>query len=85
MKDRIEALRSEFTAAIAEANTTEALENLRVAYLGKKGSIAELMKGLRDVADKRKQVRLSTPSRARLKAKLQKEQRSFARLLSPQR
>ena len=53
MKDRIEALRSEFTAAIAEANTTEALENLRVAYLGKKGSIAELMKGLRDVADKK--------------------------------
>ena len=53
MKDRIEALRSEFTAAIAEANTTEALENLRVAYLGKKGSIAELMKGLRDIADKK--------------------------------
>ena len=53
MKDRIEALRSEFAAAIAEVNTTEALENLRVAYLGKKGSVAELMKGLRDVEDKK--------------------------------
>ncbi len=53
MKDRIEALRAEFTSAIADANTTEALENLRVAYLGKKGSVAELMKGLRDVADKK--------------------------------
>ena len=53
MKDRIEALRAEFAAAIADANTTEALENLRVAYLGKKGSVAELMKGLRDVADKK--------------------------------
>ena len=53
MKDRIEALRAEFGTAIADANTTEALENLRVAYLGKKGSVAELMKGLRDVADKK--------------------------------
>ena len=53
MKDRIEALRVEFANAIAEANTTEALENLRVSYLGKKGSVAELMKGLRDVADKK--------------------------------
>ena len=53
MKDRIEALRAEFNEAILAANTTEALENLRVAYLGKKGSVAELMKGLRDVADKK--------------------------------
>lgn len=53
MKDRIEALRSEFARAIENANTAEALENLRVSYLGKKGSVAELMKGLRDVSDKK--------------------------------
>ena len=53
MKERIEQLKSEFSAALAAATTEEALEALRVAYLGKKGQIADLMKNLRDVADKK--------------------------------
>ena len=53
MKDRIEELTALFTAALGEATDQAALEELRVAYLGKKGHIAELMKGLRDVADKK--------------------------------
>lgn len=53
MQKRIEELRSSFKAALAEAYGADALESLRVEYLGKKGHIAELMKGLRDVEDKR--------------------------------
>ena len=53
MKDRIEELKSLFGSALAEATDKAALEELRVAYLGKKGHVAELMKGLRDVADKK--------------------------------
>ena len=53
MKQRIEELKISFKEALAGATDAEALENIRVAYLGKKGAVAELMKGLRDVSDKR--------------------------------
>ena len=53
MKERIEELKLSFREALAGATDAEALENIRVAYLGKKGAVAELMKGLRDVSDKR--------------------------------
>ena len=53
MKDRIEALSTGFAEALSASKTAEELEALRIAYLGKKGHIAELMKGLRDVEDKK--------------------------------
>ena len=53
MKERIDGLRESFRDALGRANSAEELEELRIAYLGKKGYIAELMKGLRDVADKK--------------------------------
>ncbi len=53
MKERIEELRASFRSAIAFASDKDALEMLRIDYLGKKGYIAGLMQGLRDAADKR--------------------------------
>ena len=53
MQKRIDELKSSFNLALSEAYSAEALENLRVEYLGKKGHVAELMKGLRDVEDKK--------------------------------
>ncbi len=53
MKDRIEELKKSFDSALALATTSEALEALRVEYLGKKGYVTDLMKGLRDVVDKK--------------------------------
>ena len=53
MKERIEELKSRFDAALPLAGTAEALEALRIEYLGKKGYVTDLMKGLRDVADKK--------------------------------
>ena len=44
MQKRIDELKSSFNLALSEAYSAEALENLRVEYLGKKGHIAELMK-----------------------------------------
>ena len=49
MKNEIECLRTRFAADIAAADTPDALETLRVAYLGKKGEVTALLKGLRDV------------------------------------
>jgi phenylalanyl-tRNA synthetase alpha chain len=53
MKEKIEGLRLGFKESLAAATDAVALEALRVEYLGKKGAVAELMKGLRDVADKK--------------------------------
>ncbi len=53
MKEKIAGLKAVFTSELAAAKSKEALEELRVKFLGKKGEIAELMKGLRDVEDKK--------------------------------
>ncbi len=53
MKERIEGLRESFVSLLPTLSDKEALEAARIAYLGKKGHIAELMKGLRDVEDKK--------------------------------
>lgn len=57
MKEKIEALRARFEEELSAAGSSEAVERLRVAYLGKKGSVTELLKGLKDVgADQKKEA-----------------------------
>jgi len=46
MNDKIDALRREAVADIAAASTLERIEELRVALLGRKGTITEMLKGL---------------------------------------
>ena len=53
MKERIDELKIAFNSALSAAESREALETLRVEYLGKKGHVAELMKGLKDASDKK--------------------------------
>ena len=53
MKERIDELKNTFQSALSAADSAEALENLRVEYLGKKGYVADLMKGLKDAVDKK--------------------------------
>ena len=53
MKERIDGLKAKFREELALACDEASLEALRVGFLGKKGHIAELMKGLRDVEDKK--------------------------------
>lgn len=54
MKEKIEALQKRFEQELTEAGNSEAVEKLRVAYLGKKGSVTELLKGLKDVSAEQK-------------------------------
>ena len=57
MLEELLALHEELTRAIAEVKTEEALEDLRIAYLGKKGKLTEILKGLRDLeVEERKTV-----------------------------
>ena len=53
MNSRIEQLRQSFRASLGAVTDAASLEELRVEYLGKKGHVAELMKDLRNVEDKK--------------------------------
>ena len=70
MKEKIEGLGKSFEAALATATTAESLEALRIEYLGKKGHVAELMKGLRDVEDKKTAGQLINSLKTMVEAKL---------------
>ena len=54
MKEKIELLRRELAARLAAAEGEAALEEVRVAFLGKRGSVTELLKGLRDLSPEEK-------------------------------
>ena len=54
MNEKIEALQKRLEQELQEAGNSEAVEKLRVAYLGKKGSVTELLKGLKDVSAEQK-------------------------------
>ncbi len=54
MKEKIELLRLELLARLAAALDEAALEEVRVAFLGKRGSVTELLKGLRDLSPEEK-------------------------------
>src|SRR5438876_6867331 len=54
MIDRIDSLRTEAEAAIAQAESTPALEELRVHYLGRKAELPNLLRGVAQLpADQR--------------------------------
>ena len=57
MENKIKELKEQFSLGMAQAGSAEELDALRVSFLGKKGQVTELLKGLRDVpADKKKEV-----------------------------
>ena len=43
MKEKLEQLRQQLTADLSAAADGQALESLRVKYLGKKGSVTDLL------------------------------------------
>ena len=54
IKEKIEALRARFASELSDAKTPEALEALRVAFLGKKSPVSDLMSELRNVPKEEK-------------------------------
>ena len=54
MKTQIESMRARFCEQAAAADTPDKLEELRIAYLGKKGEITGLLKELRALPDDEK-------------------------------
>ena len=57
MSEKIDELKQTFQEDMDKAQNTEDLENIRVTYLGKKGTITELLKGMRNMqGDERKEA-----------------------------
>ena len=79
MKERIEKLGADFAVALGSASSAEALEALRIEYLGKKGHVAELMKGLRDVEDKKTAGQLINALKTEVETKLGEAARALER------
>ncbi|NLV46826.1 MAG: phenylalanine--tRNA ligase subunit alpha [Candidatus Hydrogenedentes bacterium] len=50
MKEQIEALRQEAIARITAASSLQALDEVRVAFLGRKGRVTEILRGLAQAA-----------------------------------
>ena len=50
MKEKIEQIRQQALAAIEDAAGMDKLNDVKVAFLGKKGQLSSLLKGMKDVA-----------------------------------
>jgi len=50
MKEKLSSIREEAVRQIGEANAPEALNDVRVRFLGKKGELTVVLKGMKDVA-----------------------------------
>ena len=56
MESKISALREELSARLAACTDAAALDEVRVAFLGKRGLVTELLKGLRDLSVEEKKT-----------------------------
>ncbi len=56
MSEKTASLRESFISALATADTMEALEAIRVEYLGKKGLVTELLKDMKNLSPEEKKT-----------------------------
>ncbi len=56
MESKISALREELSARLAASTDAASLDEVRVAFLGKRGLVTELLKGLRDLSVEEKKT-----------------------------
>jgi phenylalanyl-tRNA synthetase alpha chain len=70
MKEKIEQIRQQALAAIEDAAGIDKLNDVKVAFLGKKGQLSSLLKGMKDVApeDRPKVGQMVNEARAAVRA-----------------
>ena len=80
LKQDLEALRGKTLAAIEQAADSQALEEVRVAVLGKKGTLTGVLRGMRDVAPEERPTvgKLSNDVRNTIEAALQQRREELA-------
>ena len=87
MKEKLEALRNASRALIDEALELDALEALRVRYLGKKGELTALMKEMRSLSAEERPVigALANEIRSELEQELESRKSALNRKLAEQK
>ncbi len=83
MKEKLEAIKAEALAKIESANDLDALNEIKVAVLGKKGELTAVLKSMKDVpAEERPMVgQMVNDARTAIEEKLEEKKTSIARLL----
>ena len=81
MKEKLEAIKAEALAKINEAADLDALNEIKVAVLGKKGELTAVLKGMKDVpAEERPMVgQMVNDARTVIEEKLEEEKKKIAR------
>ena len=51
MESKINSLKAKFEEELEKIESVADLEGVRVAYLGKKGSVTDLLKGMKDLSN----------------------------------
>ncbi len=82
MKEQLEKIKAEALAKIEASDALEKLNDIRVAYLGKKGELTSVLKSMKDVApeDRPKVGQMVNDARALIEAKLEETKNKLARL-----
>ncbi|OUN01013.1 MAG: phenylalanine--tRNA ligase subunit alpha [Firmicutes bacterium ZCTH02-B6] len=80
MQDRIAQVRAEALAAVRAARSPEELEQVRIRYVGKKGELTQLLRGMGQVPPEERPVvgRLVNEARDAVEAELAARQRELA-------
>ena len=81
MKEQLEKIKAEALAQIEAADALEKLNDIRVAYLGKKGQLTSVLKSMKDVApeDRPKVGQMVNEVRELIEAKLEETKTTLAR------
>ena len=80
MKEKLKAIREEAVSKILESENLDKLNEIRVAYLGKKGQLTEVLKGMKDVApeDRPKVGQMVNETRAAIEEKMEEVKNNLA-------
>lgn len=80
MKEKLQAIREEAIKKMEESDALDKLNDIRVAYLGKKGKLTEVMKGMKDVAaeERPKVGQLVNDTRKAIEEKLEEVKKELA-------
>lgn len=83
MKERLERIKEEAIAQIQASDVPEKLNDVRVKFLGKKGELTAVLKGMKDVApeDRPKVGQLVNETRAAIEAVLEESRTKMERIL----
>ncbi|MBQ3512598.1 MAG: phenylalanine--tRNA ligase subunit alpha [Lachnospiraceae bacterium] len=81
MKERLEAIQKEALEKIQNAETMETLNEIKVEYLGKKGELTQVLKGMKDVAaeDRPKVGQMVNETRTAIEESLEREMTLLAK------